>query len=364
MIPPKYWSPTKKLMVLGAMAGGKLVEDTATGNPLTFITDVSKPLKSLLVPFLPVQSGSGDPSPENIRPIVAWDGVKVWNGGKNVFDGELEKGSLDNSGNNSPSSANVRCKNYIPVVPGAAYYVKYKTTPGASNMKLYYYGADKTYINSFWKTSSTSTIPDNVYFVRFYMDTAYTFGTDRDIAINYPATETDYEPPTITETDISFPSPVYGGTLDVVSGELWKNYSLVDLGSFNYQIEQTADNHQYFTVYYSIPDAKIVDNNTISSYRCGIYKTVKATEIYFGTSGDCSISMVDSNPAGIRIRDDRFNTASELKTALAGVMLAYELISPVLIGTVTPEQITALKGNNTIWSDANGNLEVTYLKKQ
>ena len=51
MIPAKYWSPTRKLMLLGAMAGGKAVEYTATGNPLTFLTDLAKPLKALRFRF-------------------------------------------------------------------------------------------------------------------------------------------------------------------------------------------------------------------------------------------------------------------------------------------------------------------------
>lgn len=49
-------------------------------------------------------------------------------------------------------------------------------------------------------------IPSDAYFIRFYMDSAYTAGTDRNIAINYPATETSYEAPHITETDIVFPA--------------------------------------------------------------------------------------------------------------------------------------------------------------
>ena len=91
MIPAKYyWSPTKKLMVLGAMAGaGALVEDTATGNPVVFTTDLSKPLRRLALSLLPRQSGSGDPSPSNIRPLLPLGEVGTWTGGKNLLQNKI-----------------------------------------------------------------------------------------------------------------------------------------------------------------------------------------------------------------------------------------------------------------------------------
>lgn len=54
-----------------------LQEYTATGNPAIFQTNVSKPLRELMIPFTPVQSGSGDPSPSNIRSITGWTGVNI-----------------------------------------------------------------------------------------------------------------------------------------------------------------------------------------------------------------------------------------------------------------------------------------------
>ena len=70
----------RKLMFLKAASGGSVVEDTATGNPVTFLTDIARPLKSLIANFLPVQAGSGDPAPDNVRPITGWTGVTVNHG--------------------------------------------------------------------------------------------------------------------------------------------------------------------------------------------------------------------------------------------------------------------------------------------
>lgn len=82
----KEWSPLKKLLFMNAASGGSLTEYTATGNPVSFNTNVAKPLKQLLIPFTPVQSGSGDPSPENVRPITGWTEATVWRSGVNLFN--------------------------------------------------------------------------------------------------------------------------------------------------------------------------------------------------------------------------------------------------------------------------------------
>lgn len=50
---------------------------TLSANPLTFQTDISANLKDCKIYFEPVQEGSGDPSPDNVRPISGWDGVEL-----------------------------------------------------------------------------------------------------------------------------------------------------------------------------------------------------------------------------------------------------------------------------------------------
>ena len=106
------------LMMLRGIKG-KAIEAQATGNPLTFQTDLARPLKSLLIPFTPKQSGSGDPSPQNIRPIVAWDGVKVFGGGKNIFPTEnIIKAYVDSSGIVTSAIDNV-LSDFIPYVYGS-----------------------------------------------------------------------------------------------------------------------------------------------------------------------------------------------------------------------------------------------------
>lgn len=49
----------------------------AHGPVATFETNMAGKIKNLVVDINPVQSGSGDPSPDNVRPITGWTGVSV-----------------------------------------------------------------------------------------------------------------------------------------------------------------------------------------------------------------------------------------------------------------------------------------------
>lgn len=60
---------------------GELTEKTVSGNPVTFTTDTSKALTGLTIPITPIQSGSGDPSPSNVRPISGYSSVTVTRNG-------------------------------------------------------------------------------------------------------------------------------------------------------------------------------------------------------------------------------------------------------------------------------------------
>lgn len=62
------------------------VTDMASGAVASFPDGADDiPLKSCIVHIEPVQAGSGDPSPENVRPITGWTGCEVQRTGKNLY---------------------------------------------------------------------------------------------------------------------------------------------------------------------------------------------------------------------------------------------------------------------------------------
>lgn len=57
------------MQIRRAIASNDLHIETVSGSSVTFTTNVTAPLQQCIVKFLPNQSGSGDPSPSNIRTI-------------------------------------------------------------------------------------------------------------------------------------------------------------------------------------------------------------------------------------------------------------------------------------------------------
>ena len=71
---------------LGAESGEEKTIDFA---PIISVSDaLAKPAIDVQCGIVAVQSGTGDPSPTNIRPIVGWTGLSVFRTGINIWDEE------------------------------------------------------------------------------------------------------------------------------------------------------------------------------------------------------------------------------------------------------------------------------------
>lgn len=62
----------------------KMVVTSATGL-VNFVTNIVQPVK-VTCEFSPVQDGSGDPSPDNVRPISGWTGCNIYHSGADTSD--------------------------------------------------------------------------------------------------------------------------------------------------------------------------------------------------------------------------------------------------------------------------------------
>lgn len=72
-----YGSPPVGICPLYNGKLDKTIVESKTGNPI--VLPRYKAITSLNISFSPQQAGTGDPSPENIRPISGWDSVNVTN---------------------------------------------------------------------------------------------------------------------------------------------------------------------------------------------------------------------------------------------------------------------------------------------
>lgn len=345
----------EELFLMCAASGGKTVQDTATGNPLTFITDVSKPLKSLLIPFTPVQSGTGDPSPQNIRSILPWDGLKVFGGGKNLLKytvGQTKQNNgvdyeiLSDGGQSCKGTATATSyaiDSLRTVLHAGSYTV---SVSGSVNMKtvIVKNGAYFRQIsgNGYSIFSITEDTEIGCYSFASNGDTV-----DETIYVQLEAgqTATAYEPyHPITKTDIVFPSPVYGGTPDVVSGVLTVQRVSISKKWSEWEAQSVGSTHTRKTLLFNDP---VKGASTYAWSRCNVapqdWNTSQNTHFY-----------IDENKAYVWLPND---TDGDLVVQVAGVLVTPQEIQ------LTPQQITALVGDNTIWSDADGSMTAVYLKK-
>ena len=106
--------------------------------------------------------------------------------GFNQWDEEWELGSLAwGNGTNSPSSSNIRSKNYIPVIPETSYYYQIPSST-TGRLEVFYYDRDKNLIR--YETTSVARevkqTPAGCCYVRFYANTNYGTTYKNDICIN------------------------------------------------------------------------------------------------------------------------------------------------------------------------------------
>lgn len=192
----------------------------ASGDLITIEDAMEAPLAECKVTLEPQQAGTGDPSPDNVRPISGWDECKVNVSGVNIWDEEWELGFLNASnGQKASSNNNIRSKNYIPIKGGTSYLFYNGTTVKST---VCFYAQDKTFISSLANLNPNTVIttPANAKYMLFGMLSAYGTTYNNDISINYPSTDTEYHAYNGTTYTISLGSTCYGGELDVKSGVL------------------------------------------------------------------------------------------------------------------------------------------------
>lgn len=203
----------------------------ATGNPI--VLPEYKSLVKLKTTFSPKQAGTGDPSPENVRPISGYDDVTVNVRGKNLFNiSKIENnyqitnngdGSLTISTGSGTSAAQTR-KTLRELCDGI--------TPGTYTINAESTGSDKivyTKVIGRWAFGTSKTLTDEMLDseLYFYASGVGTTATVSNIQLELGSTPTPYEPYQGDTYDISLPETIYGGTVDAVTGAGSKTWGYI-----------------------------------------------------------------------------------------------------------------------------------------
>ncbi|MBQ3252164.1 MAG: hypothetical protein IJB02_02855 [Oscillospiraceae bacterium] len=323
----------------------------------------------------PVQGGTGEPSPENIRPITGQSVVKLTRCGKNLFN--IAKGKSSNatvngntirvikSANGGRSSGNVPLN--IPANTSFTVSGKLIGTNGTTTNPWMvfvitesgkYHGINQSNVSAdgtfSWNRTFTEAITKSYIQVEM-TEEAGVYVELADIQIEF-GKKTDYEPYNGDTFTFDLGQTVYGGAINWATGELTCTHKGMAMKGLGWYVVGAM---------ICAPLADGIRSGSIGvPCWCNMYATATTTQevngIINGTNTKITVgsNLIDigcmvavGNPQGLSVSD--FKTALSKNDAL----LVYQLAEPVTI-QLTPQEIFALSGVNTLYSDT-GDTAVT-----
>lgn len=218
---------------------------------------------------------------------------------------------------------------YMPVLPGSTC-EEYHASYASAGTGICFYDVNKQPVSGFGHGSTdrhtSYTVPDNCYYARASIKiqdiNSYTFIS------SYVA---------IAPTAPLFAAGTAYDSEDVVVGKRTQRIGVVNLGMLNWT-KASTDSGIFSSAVNTPVGMKQSTRNLLTRYP-------RSTAQWWGLQEDKTVIPNNSN---IYIRDDAFvsKTPAEFATALSGVLLYYELATPV-VTDITPTPVSLQAGTNT-----------------
>ena len=376
----------RRIMMAAASVAKKLVKLIATSATgiVSFDTNVEMPTK-VICEFSPVQEGTGDPSPDNVRPISGWTGCEIGHTGKNLFDGTVTNARIQNGV--VIATGSYRLSEYIRVKPDTSYALVDKDG-NLSQIFSHFFDANKTFLQSITTTEGIVVSPSGASYMRFHV-TSRAFGDQKPFMLFEGSTAADYEPYqgatlpiTFTDPSTGDPMTVYGGTVtlnedgsaDLVS-EMAK-FKLGDCSTYQQPVVGTSFAVQIFKA-----QIRSIGNATLNSKTGAISDQLKEIRGYFYSREPDRVATdygypcfafqtanqgVYSDYFAVYIEDTQYTTAADFKEAVKDIEIC--VIRPESQWTTyhfdNIGQLQSFLGTNNIWHNMNGSITAEYYKKQ
>lgn len=343
---------------------------TASGSVVQCTPVVNSPI-DIQVEIEPLQEGTGDPSPTNVRPISGWDSVNVTMCGENLFNAkiiktETQRGvslTYDAETNVFTLSGTVTGETeigftYMPIfasgktvslivekiggavtVPSGKYAVAFIGGGDTPTQKINLFNTSlnggensatlrNRYITSFWFYVTRDVVFDNLQ-VR--------------IRIELSSAASAYEPYQGETYTIQLGQTVYGGNVNLKTGKFVQTHNIIDMGNLTWTYNTTTWGKPIF--YANIPDKESGNIPMLSP----VYK-------FSETQDPAGLKLYEykgyKKSKTIYIHDDRYTSKEEFKVAMTGTLIVYKLETPLEYDIDDNLTILALSGTNTIYADA------------
>lgn len=191
---------------------------TLSGNPISWEASDTEYLFPV-VNLEPKQAGSGDPSPDNVRPITGWESLPVTRCGKNLID--IPKIDQSTPGGVVGTSVFVKLATTITL---NADYSSVEITENIWRFKIDFldgsllYATDDNLNGNISSYVTFKGTKENPITSITYRNTFITSGELFNIMCNIGSTPEPYEPYQGNDYTLTLPETIYGGAVDAVTG--------------------------------------------------------------------------------------------------------------------------------------------------
>ena len=297
--------------------------------------------------------------------------------GRNLWDEVWGVGSINSSsGNNEFSKEAIYSKNYTPIAPNSTHIFVYAGSAKFENVKTRFYDYNKNYIGYNDKDGQTVypnkkfITPSDAFYVRFTLPPSYGNAYKNDIALiagssgaYAPYHSNVYQIPEAIKA-----LPGYGwsaGTarnyVDYENKKYYQCVQSVDLGTMEWFAGESGKvNFQTSQV----TGQKLTKNYTIlPNIICSKY-SVKVQNAMWGHTSVTGITTNANVDGYVYVNDTSYTDVTAFKQAMQGVILYYELASPIItdISTMLADDflrnLTVEAGGSVTFKNSNDNYHI------
>lgn len=338
-----------------------------SGTIATFNALANTQIKNLEIEINAKQEGTGDPSPDNIRPITGWSQAKITRCGKNLWNGAHTGETINSTTGEVKTTGNTDWMADAIAIGDdkkITFTITDKSTYTSGSINYAGYDADGNYVThaSFASTNNitvpytiTVTLGSNVAKIipYGYHSGGATGITTATIQIEHGATATSLEPYNGNTYTIDLDGTRYGGTLDVTTGVLTLTHKCIDMNTLTW----TMPTEGGFASSAISETAKGRDLDLISSVF--VYDNRYSFSWGNFSAYDDNTIYRNNNYTYLYVKCTSCTTLEAFTTLIDGQMLVYELATPQTV-TLTPTQIFALQGVNNMWADCGDIISFDY----
>lgn len=311
-------------------------EINETGNPVQCYPVKGYPL-NVTASWAPTQEGSGDPSPDNIRPITGRDSVRIQRCGENLVNIADFTLSVDDG---------KRTKRFFPSIslPAGTYVIDLKNTNASSNMGVQFIHD----VGGVEVLANVTTFPKTVTFTKsltyIYFYIANTVGNSTDVSdVAITTAQAEYTLYTGTTQTLALPETIYGGFVanDGTGKNEWKAIKITGA-------EVGADvTVQGGLLVYRI---RITDNKNTVDLKANTLKALGN----WATMTDYSVEFQTGQYLNLVFYVPNMTSKADYQSWFTAhdTQVVYKLVEPTTFTATGGGELTAADGLNNILTDA------------